>query len=149
MFERDDSHARHRAIAHRDCDHPEEISQAATLVAAAMMAGHPAEVALAPGNGTRYCFLFVPVSGSSRYVSPREGLESSGVSSETGVWIAYVNGPGLCYPLDLLGREEPPAPSYLAEKWFRGDVTDDVFVFETLLYEIGLMTRRPTLAEAS
>lgn len=138
---------RREALA--DCDHPEEIERAGEVIAAALRLGKPCEVTLAPGNGTRYCFIFTPIKGMLSYETPMNGLESASVS-EGGVWIARVGGyPGRnnAYPLALIGRTQPPGPTYIAEKWFpqQEELSYDVFVMEALLEVVG---RRTALAAA-
>lgn len=136
----------HRAVALANCDHPERIAEAAEFVAARLNAGLACEIALAPGNMTRYAFLFVPIDGiRSAGFGDLAGIESSGVDLAAGVFVGILNGYGgerAIYPLDLIGRSTPPAPSYLQEKWFptRNVLTDDVFVFEALLQQIGERT---------
>lgn len=131
---------RREALA--ELKYPERIRQAAEKVARHLRNGGPVEVALAPGNGTRYCFLFVPFSGLE-LVPVGDRLESDSVDQDSGVWIARLNGyesDRTVYPLDLLGRPMPPAPTYLAEKWYGGNLSFDVFIFEALLAEIGKRT---------
>lgn len=141
----------HRRIALANCDHPERITEAAEYVAACLLAGKTCEIALAPGNFTRYAILFVPIAGiESCGFGDLAAVESNATARETGVFVGILNGYGAeraIYPLDLLGRREAPAPSYLQEKWFpaRGGLTDDVFVFESLLQQIG---ERTALREA-
>lgn len=138
-----------RDMAIRECDHPEEIDNAAVAAATSLMAGRAIEVAFAPGNGCRYVWLLVPISDTERY-GHHVGLESSAVAPG-GVWICQLiasgAGENVVYPLALLGRErDDPHPSYIAEKWFGGRPTSDVFILERLLGGIAELCRAHTLA---
>lgn len=143
MFERDDFYADDRRRAHAEWRRPEEIERAAAAVARALLAGLPIEVVLAPGNGTRYTFLFFRArANAADYVTERECL-SSGSAGTDPVWVVYAGDyRQAAYPLDLMRRTEPPAPGYLAEKWSigAGGVTEDTFVLEALLAEVGRRT---------
>lgn len=142
MIDRDDFYSAHRKNALKECDHFDEIERAADAIADALERGQHIEVALSPGNGTRYALLFAP--RFCTYQSPGDYLTSSGAGKHP-VWFAWVGDyKQYAYPIDLLGRSEPPAPSYIAEKWTGGTVSDDTFVFEALLAEIGARTDVPT-----
>jgi hypothetical protein len=131
-----------REASLRGLARPEEIERAAEVVAAALNEGRPCEVSFAPGNGTRYALLFVSADACDRYVSERDYLESS-TYSRGFVFVAWLNGPlniSPFYPVVLIGEREPPHPSYIAEKWMRGRMTADTFVFERLFRLVGERT---------
>lgn len=117
-----------------DCKHPEQIEKAAYAVAAALLANEPIEISLAPGNGTRYAWLFVPFD-ATRKVGAGDRLES-GSTAPPGVWIADLNGAGGIYPLSFGGGREVPHPTYLSEKWLANRWSFDLVVFYELLRQI-------------
>lgn len=137
-----------RAQALAACRSIEEIGQAGAVVAEGLRNGESIEVTLAPGNGGRYTFLFTPIHSCRTYETPRNGLESKAVQ-DGGVWVSvlasgYVKDATI-YPLALMGRDRPPAPSYVMEKWFPNQemLNEDVFVLEALLDVIGQLTVKP------
>jgi hypothetical protein len=118
-----------------DCKKPEQIRRASFAVAAAIRDGDPIEIALAPGNGTRYCWLFVPILEARRVDAGGGYFQSDSVGS-TGVWIADLNLGGGVYPLSFGGGRDVPYPTYISEKWFNGKWNYDLVVFYELLRQI-------------
>ena len=117
----------------KDCGHPERIEEAAGAVAGAILDRKPIEIALAPGNGTRYCWLFVPFD-SCRKVPVGDYLESAG-TAEIGVWIAQLRGrtSNGIYSLAFSAERDMPHFTYLSEKWFDGKTNYDLVVFYELI----------------
>ncbi len=132
----------HRTIAMRECSDVGTIDAAGLAAARALSAGRSIEVVFSPGNGTRYVYLLVPFDGAETYTDGT-ALESRSSVSEGGVWVADAVGGGELYPVSLLGRtKDTPAPSYIAEKWFKGRESDDCFILERLFEVIAECTRQ-------
>lgn len=123
-----------------DCSHPERIVDAACWVAEALLERESIEIALAPGNGTRYCWLFVPFD-STRKADLNGGLESASTST-FGVWIVDLNINKTVYSLSFGVRDGPPHWTYISEKWFDGKFNFDLVVFYELLRLIMLQMER-------
>ncbi len=117
-----------------DCKYPERIIDVGREVAEAISIHRAIEVAFAPGNGTRYCWLFVPFTATIQYESDSH-LESAS-TGEVGVWIASLNGDNNVYSLSFNSERDVPYYTYLSEKWFNGKVNYDLVVFYALIKEI-------------
>lgn len=127
-----------REAALRECENVEVIDEAAAEVARSLHAGNAIEVAFAPGNGTRYCWLFVPMWSADH--ADLGGFLESPATHEGGVWVSNLIS-GVVYPVALMGRTDTPAPYYIAEKWFGRSETSDVFILERLFVKIAEHTR--------
>lgn len=123
-----DDRLREQALA--QCKRLEAVDQAGVAAANSLMAGRSAEVAFAPGNGTRYVFLFVPVGALDTFVA---GADPESDAAGPGAVIVADLVNHSVYPISLLGLfKDIPVPSYIAEKWFDGHEGADVFILERL-----------------
>ena len=124
---------RREALA--DCDRPEEITKAGKFVRDALDLSPVVEISLAPGNGTRYPLLFARATGTATWTSDREHLESAsaGLEDPSVVWVVTLGAKSRAYPIQLLGRNDAPQVSYVAEKWCDGNLGFDAAILRELL----------------